>query len=239
MAASPPRSTIDEAIEKRFFRFADLSEYTPRQRLTIKAADRAFYGLIATIGPSIRWELHGGEHLERLYRGGKLPIVSFWHNRVFYKMWFLRRRGLVAMTSRSFDGEYIARFIQRFGNGAARGSSSRGGGRALIAMDSALRAGFDVGLTVDGPRGPVYEAKPGAAMLARRSGHAILPMHAACSSFWEAASWDRFQIPHPFSRVVVAVAEPIFVPPDADDRGVEQARQALQTALDEMRARYG
>ena len=142
------------------------------------------------------------------------------------------------MTSRSFDGEYIARCIQRFGCGAARGSSTRGGGRALIAMDAALRAGFDTAFTVDGPRGPVYETKPGPVLLARRSGHPVVPFHAAGSSFWEVRSWDRFQIPRPSSRALITIGEPIFVPRDADDEGMESARTALQSALDELRERY-
>jgi lysophospholipid acyltransferase (LPLAT)-like uncharacterized protein len=236
--AAPPGVAPPPHLRKRFFEFGDLDRYTARERALILAADRTFYTLIAGIGPTVRWEFRGGEHLERIYRGGHQAIFAFWHNRVFYKAWFWRRRRIVVMTSQSFDGEYIARFIQRFGYGAARGSSSRGGGRALVAMDSALKAGFDVAFTVDGPRGPVYEAKPGPALLARRSGQPIVPVHAACTAYWTVKSWDRFQIPKPFSRVVVSVAEPIFVPAGADDGAVAAARDELQAALEGLRARY-
>jgi lysophospholipid acyltransferase (LPLAT)-like uncharacterized protein len=236
---APPRpARVDAAVLDEVFRFGDLSEYTAKQRGVIRAADRAFHSLIASVGPTLRWELRGGEHLERLYGAGRLAIWNFWHNQIFYATWFWRRRGIVVMTSRSFDGEYIARFIQRFGYGASRGSSTRGGSRALISQIRAMRAGFDAAFTIDGPKGPRYVAKPGPALLARKTGHAIVPVHHAGSSFWELSSWDRFRIPRPFSRGLVVVAEPIFVPADADDAGVEAARGELQAALDELRERY-
>lgn len=236
--APPAPREVPDKIRRDLFGFRDLGEYTPKQRRLIHAADRTFFALISTICPTMRWEFHGGEHLEPLYREGRRAIYSFWHNRIFCCTWFWRRRGIVVMTSQSFDGEYIARFIQRFGYGAARGSSTRGGVRALIAQIRGVEAGFDAAFTVDGPKGPIYEAKPGPAMLARKTGAAIVPMHAAASSYWEISSWDRFQIPRPFSRGVVAVGEPIFVAPDAGDDGLEAARLDLQRALDGLRAKY-
>jgi lysophospholipid acyltransferase (LPLAT)-like uncharacterized protein len=236
--APPAPARVDPAVEAEAFRFADLDGLTAKQRLTVRAADRAFYGLISAVGPTMRWELRGGEHLERLYGSGKLAIWNFWHNQIFYATWFWRRRGIVVMTSRSFDGEYIARFIQRFGYGASRGSSTRGGSRALISHIRAMRAGFDAAFTIDGPKGPVFEAKPGPALLARKTGHAIVPVHHAGSSYWELASWDRFRIPKPFSRGLVVVGEPFFVPADAGDAEVEAARARLQTSLDELRRKY-
>lgn len=228
---------VDAAVRDELFRFADLSEYSPKQRTIVRAADRAFHALIGSIGPTIRWEIRGAEHLDRLYRTGHLAIWNFWHNQIFYATWFWRHRGIVVMTSRSFDGEYIARFIQRYGYGAARGSSTRGGSRALISQIRAMRAGFDAAFTLDGPKGPVYVAKPGPAALARKTGHAIVPLHHAGSSYLELGSWDRFRIPRPFSRGLVEVAEPFFVPADADDAALEAARAHLQSVLDDLRAR--
>ena len=232
----PPARPSPEAAE--YFRLADLGAYTVRERLAIRAADLAFYLLIAAIGPTVRWEFEGGEHLSRLYRAGRHAIYVFWHNRIFFSTWFWRGRKIVVMTSQSFDGEYIARFIQRFGYGAARGSSTRGGVRAFLGLERALRAGYDAAFTVDGPKGPLYEAKSGPIVLARRTGHAIVPMHTSSSGFFEIPSWDRFRIPRPFSRARVVVAEPIFVPEDATDAELERARETLQGVLDDMRARY-
>jgi lysophospholipid acyltransferase (LPLAT)-like uncharacterized protein len=233
-----PPTDPDPSVLAEVFRFADLGEYTAKQRAIIRAADRGFYGLISTVAPTLKWEFVGSEHLDRLYRSGKHAIWSFWHCQIFYATWFWRRRGIVVMTSRSFDGEYIARFIQRFGYGASRGSSTRGGSRALISQIRAMRAGYDAAFTVDGPKGPAYVAKPGPAMLARKTGHAIVPLYQSGSSYWELASWDRFQIPKPFSRCLVAAGEPIFVPPDADDAAIEAARAALQTSLEDMGRMY-
>jgi lysophospholipid acyltransferase (LPLAT)-like uncharacterized protein len=222
-------------VQRKYFAFAPLDAYSARQRTLIKLADRSFYGLISAIGPTMTWSFDGGEHLDRLYRSGRHAIFAFWHNVIFYNTWFWRDRGIVVMTSQSFDGEYIARFIQRFGYGAARGSSSRGGVRALLGLDAALRAGYDAAFTVDGPRGPRHEAKPGPILLAKRSGHGIVPTHVTCSAYWELGSWDRFQIPKPFARAHVRVTEPIFVPADAGEARMDTARLELQKALDELR----
>jgi lysophospholipid acyltransferase (LPLAT)-like uncharacterized protein len=138
------------------------------------------------------------------------------------------------MSSRSRDGEYIARFIQRFGYGAARGSSSRGAGRALAEMVECMENGIDVAFTIDGPRGPVYVAKEGAVILARHTGQAILPFHIAMERYIAAPSWDRLQIPLPFTRAVMLIGEPIQV--SRDDQEVEiKAKQALlQSTLDRL-----
>jgi len=216
------------------YAFADLSRYSLRQRCTIRLADVLFYVLIALIGRTVRWTVVGGEHLAALDRGKQPFVGAFWHNRVFLATWFFRRRGIVVMTSQSFDGEYIARFIQRFGYGAARGSATRGGRRALVLMRACLRIGISTAFTIDGPRGPVYEAKDGAVRLARALRVPVLPMSVSCERFWEVRSWDRFQIPRPFTRAVVLLAPAIRVRDDAD---VATGQAALQTALDDLRAR--
>ncbi len=137
------------------------------------------------------------------------------------------------MSSRSFDSEYIARFIQRFGYGAARGSSTRGGKAALIQMIRAVRSGKSAAFTVDGPRGPIYEAKPGAVLLAAKANAALLPFSISLNRYWQLPSWDKIQIPKPFARAVVVLGEPIKVEDDATTH--EDKQQELQRALDELR----
>ncbi|MCA1593113.1 MAG: DUF374 domain-containing protein [Acidobacteria bacterium] len=107
------RGAADKRVG-RAYAFADLADYTPKQRFLIRAADLAFYVLIGVIGRTVRWKVEGWEHWEEATRGGSLPIYTFWHDRVFLATYFWRRRRIVVMTSRSFDGEYIARFIQRY-----------------------------------------------------------------------------------------------------------------------------
>ncbi len=219
---------------ERAYTFADLSDYSFKDRLLIRVADAAFFLLIKLIGRTVRWQVEGWENLEAATREGQIPIYTFWHNRVFLATHFWQRRRIVVMTSQSFDGEYIARFIQRFGYGAARGSSTRGGTGAIVEMVRLMRAGCPTAFTIDGPKGPRYAAKMGAVLLAKKTGHPILPFTITPVSFWEARSWDRFQVPKPFTRVRVDIAAPIFVPHDADEATLEAKRDWLQQALDEI-----
>jgi lysophospholipid acyltransferase (LPLAT)-like uncharacterized protein len=218
----------------RAYSFADLSTYSFKERLLIRVADAAFFLLIKLIGRTVRWQVEGWENLEAATREDQIPIYTFWHNRVFLATHFWQHRRIVVMTSQSFDGEYIARFIQRFGYGAARGSSTRGGTGAIVEMVRLMRAGCPTAFTIDGPKGPRYVAKMGAVLLAKKTGHPILPFTITPVKFWEARSWDRFQVPKPFTHVRVDIAPPIFVPHDADEATLEAKRDRLQQALDEI-----
>lgn len=235
-AARPARAAEEacDARARRAYAFADLAGYPPRKRLLIRAADLAFYVLISLIGRTVRFRVEGAEHLEEAMRGGALPIYTTWHDGVFLSTYFFRRRRIVVMTSRSFDGEYIARFIQRFGYGAARGSSSRGGVGALVEMARLVRQGCPAGFMIDGPRGPRHVAKMGAVLLAKKTGQPVLPFAVNAARHYAAPSWDRFQLPLPFTRAAVRIAPPIHVPPDADEEMLEEKRDELQRALDEV-----
>src|SRR5437868_7700778 len=118
----------------RAYSFAKLSSYSFKDRFLIRAADLAFFLLIKLIGKTIKFEIDGWENWEAATRDNNIPIYTCWHNRVFLSTYFWQRRGIVVMTSRSFDGEHIGRFIQRFGYGAARGPPSRRATCALVGM---------------------------------------------------------------------------------------------------------
>lgn len=148
--------------------------------------------------------------------------------------YYFRGRGIVVMTSQNRDGEYIARVIQRFGYGAARGSSTHGSHGATVECLRAIKDGKDLGLTSDGPRGPRYVAKPGAAYLARKSGNPVVPFSVSVEKKWVMRSWDHFQIPRPFSRAVVLVGEPIYVDADAADEQIEAAEKRIQLSLEQL-----
>lgn len=229
------RARGGEKTQARADSFADLSAYTFKQRLLIRAADISFYVLINLIGRTTRFSVEGWEHWESATRDGRQPIYTFWHNRVFLATYFWRRRGIVVMTSRSFDGEYIARFIQRFGYGASRGSSSRGAVGALVEMVKLMRReGRPAGFTIDGPRGPRHVAKMGAVLLAKKTGAPVLPFSINAERYYAAPSWDAFQVPYPFTRARVVIAPPIHVPPDADEAELFAKRDELQRALDSL-----
>lgn len=189
------------------------------------------YPLIAAIGRTLRWSIDGYAHYEAIRREGQQPIFAFWHGRILPATYFWRRRSIVVMTSANFDGEWIAQIIERFGYGTARGSTSRGGRRALVQLRRDMRAGRPVAFTVDGPRGPARSAQPGAVWLAGLTGNPILPFHIEVDRYWEARNWDRTQVPKPYARAAIAVGEPIPVPTDADDAALEAKRAALEQAL--------
>jgi hypothetical protein len=221
-------------ILERAYSFANLSAYSAKERFLIRAADLGFFLLIKLIGRTIKFEVEGWENWEAASENERFPIYTFWHNRVFLSTYFWQQRGIVVMTSRSFDGEYIARFIQRFGYGAARGSSTRGGTGALVEMVRLMRAGRATAFTIDGPKGPRYVAKMGAVLLAKKSGCPILPFTITPVKYWHVNSWDKFQVPWPFTKARVVIAPPIHVPADADEALLEAKRDELQLALDEI-----
>lgn len=218
----------------KVFQFAPLSDYSLKQRLMIRLADAGFFLAIMLLGSTTRFEVIGNEHLSAIESSGKIPIYTFWHDRIFLGTYFWRRRGIVVLTSKSFDGEYIARFIQRFGYGAIRGSSSRGGSRALVEMIKAMRNGLPMAFTLDGPRGPKYEAKLGPVALAKKTGNPILPFIIEPKNFWQTKSWDKMHVPKPFTNAAVFIGEPIYVDANADDTQIEKKLAELQVSLDRL-----
>lgn len=221
-------------IAQEVYKPAPLSAYSLKQRALIHLADWAFSALITLTGKTLRYETENWENFETAHSNGKIPIYVFWHNRIFAGTYFFRNRGTVVITSQSFDGEYIARFIRRFGYGAVRGSSTRGGVSALVELIRVMRAGLPAAFSIDGPKGPKYVAKAGACVLAKKTGNPMMPFVVETENYWEIKSWDRLQIPKPFSRVRVFIGEPIYVSKDADEAEIENKRLELQKSLDEL-----
>jgi hypothetical protein len=204
---------------------------TRRQRAKAALIAAAGYPLIAALGRTLRWRVEGREHLEAVERAGRPPVLAFWHGRILPATWFFRGRGIVVITSENFDGEWIARIIERFGYGTARGSTTRGGRRALLQLRRDMAAGKPAGFTLDGPRGPARQAQAGAVWLAGATGNPLLPFHIEARRHWTARSWDRTQVPKPFSTMALAIGAPIHVPSDADAETIERKRSELEEAL--------
>lgn len=204
-----------------------------RQRFALAFISFAGAGLIRLIGPTLRFEVI-------CEAGGPPPadpllvpaVYAFWHRCVIAATWFFRGRDIAVMTSQSYDGEMIARVIERFGFRAVRGSSSRGGVAALLGMRDEVEAGRVAAFTIDGPRGPVYVAKPGPVLLARKTGRPLVLFHIALARCWTLNSWDRFMVPRPFSRAVLVVGRVMRVN-DGDDEAARHAE--MQAALDRVR----
>ncbi len=192
------------------------------------------YPLMAGLGRTWRWQVSGAGHLDAVQASGRQPIFALWHGRILPSVVYFRDRGIVAITSENFDGEWIARIMRRFGYAAARGSSSRGGSRALIQLRRDMAAGRPAAFTVDGPRGPARHAQAGAVWLAKATGHPVVPFHIEADRRWELPSWDRGQVPRPWSRVALAIGAPLEVPAVAGEAGIEAARSELERRLVEL-----
>jgi lysophospholipid acyltransferase (LPLAT)-like uncharacterized protein len=207
-----------------------------RKRTEVAAIAAVGAPLIGALGRTLRWRTKGVEQLAAIEAAGQQPIYALWHGRILPAICFLRDRGIVAITSENYDGEWIARIMRRFGYGASRGSTSRGAGRALRQLLRDVRH-RPAAFTVDGPRGPARVAQPGAVWLAKATGNPVLPFHIEAARHWELRSWDRGQVPRPFSRVAIVFGAPFYVPRDTDDEGLEQARCQLEQALAECERR--
>jgi lysophospholipid acyltransferase (LPLAT)-like uncharacterized protein len=141
------------------------------------------------------------------------------------------RHGVTVLTSPSKDGEILSQLVGAFGMGSVRGSSSRRGSRALLELVKLIRAGGDIAITPDGPRGPRYSLGPGVILLAQTTGASIVPAHASFSRCFRMKTWDGFIIPLPFSTISVTVAEEINIPKDLTEEEFEQARKNLEETL--------
>jgi lysophospholipid acyltransferase (LPLAT)-like uncharacterized protein len=190
----------------------------------------AAYPLLAILCLTYRWKVTGAEHYQAVVDGGKQPILALWHGRILPGLHYFRNRGIVVITSQNFDGEWIARILHKFGFGTARGSSSRGGARALVQLRRDLAVGRPAAFTVDGPRGPARVVQPGAVFLAGATGQPILPYHIESDRHWTLNSWDRTQIPKPFASVALVIGAPILVE-DTQQETLDLRRADLAGAL--------
>ncbi len=179
-----------------------------------------------------RWTVENQNIASSMVIEGKPFIACFWHGRMLMipNAWIYKAPVRI-LISHHRDGVFISRALKHLGVGTIAGSSSRGGGSALIGMVRALKRGEYIGITPDGPRGPRMRVAPGAISAAKLSGAALLPITFAASHCRIFFSWDRFVLPFPFTRGVVRIGHPIEVPHDADESLIEQIRQNLEQVL--------
>jgi len=188
--------------------------------------------LIHAIVGSCRIQVHGLDAVEAIRGKGEPRIVLFWHRHIFALIHHFRGSGARPLISHSRDGDLVARVAREFGLDPIRGSSSRGGAAAFLAMLRSLRTpGTEILITADGPRGPARCMKPGTFELARRTGAWLIPVS------WYARpvhifrrSWDRFLLPLPGSRIHLAYGTPIA--PDTLDDG--DAEETLRREMDRL-----
>ena len=209
--------------------------FSPGQRVALWIVPRLTAAILTLLGATLRFETIAEE--------GAVPatppargIFCFWHRCTFPAGYYFRAFRCSILISQSFDGELIARTLQRLGYATVRGSSSRGGAAGLIALREVLERGDPVVFTADGPRGPIYQTKPGPIKLAAMTGQPIGSFYLLPERVWTMRSWDRFLIPKPFSRVIVSWSRTVAAPaPDADAAALEAKRAELNAALERAR----
>jgi lysophospholipid acyltransferase (LPLAT)-like uncharacterized protein len=182
------------------------------------------------------WKVRIIGDCERSVIEGHVPFIyAFFHSRLLVPTFTHRRRGVAIMVSRHGDGEMIHGVLTTLGFRSIRGSSTRGGAKALLEMKD-LPPDVPLAITPDGPRGPAEAVQPGAAWLASRTGRVLLPGDYACNSLWRLRSWDRFMIPKPFSTIHIVFGEPMHVSPDLTLEDVPAVSEELGRRIAAARA---
>ncbi|MFQ5511395.1 MAG: lysophospholipid acyltransferase family protein [Candidatus Krumholzibacteriia bacterium] len=212
--------------------FSAATEFRVKRRLRLGGYLGA--GLIRAWGSTWRIEFHGEHFREDACRHAPVHVYSFWHGRMLALSYSFREQGIQLLASEHRDGELMGQVVRSLGYGHVRGSSTRGGARAIRELVARLRAGYHLGLTVDGPVGPPYVFKPGPIEIAKLSGAPLIPITASTPNPWVLSSWDAFQMPRPFARVSVRFGRPIVVPPDADEETIEAKRREAEGALTDL-----
>ena len=200
------------------------SIYSTKQRITLAIIPHVAALLIRALGVTLRYE---DRTAPGIISGHLIPgptVFAFWHRSLLACAHRFRDLDIAILISRSFDGELIARTVELLGFTAIRGSSTRGGATGLRNMERAYREGHRCAITADGPKGPVFIAKPGTAQLAQLVGADVGTFYVLPERAWQLRSWDRFLIPKPFSRVVITW--PAHVP------ATEVTEATVQAALD-------
>ena len=174
------------------------------------------------------------ENLELVRKKGQKVLYAFWHGRMLILSFSHRRQRIHILISQHRDGEFMARTVQRLGFVPIRGSSTKGGAKAIFQMVSKIQDGYDIAITPDGPKGPRYKVQPGAIYIAGRSGLPIIPITSSAEKCWRLSSWDNFLIPKPFSKTVIILGEPIYVASDSTVSEINSKNFELENQLVEL-----
>jgi lysophospholipid acyltransferase (LPLAT)-like uncharacterized protein len=194
------------------------------------AAIRAGTPLLRALASTWRYRVRNRSALDAVRANEKPFIFSLWHGHLLPLIWFHRGQGIRILVSEHRDGEIIATVAESLGYGTIRGSTTRGGERALLSLIRVLEEGMEVAVTPDGPRGPAWRYQPGALVAAARARVPILPIAAYADRAWRLRSWDRFIVPKPFATITVAYANPVMVDANSPRAAATQA-DVLEAAM--------
>ena len=205
-----------------------------KERLLIFLISRLGALLILLLGASWRLRWVGRENVQAIRKKGQNIIYAFWHGHMLALCYSHRGQKVSIMVSEHRDGELIAQTVRLLGFIPVRGSTTRGGLRALFQMADRTASGSDAAITPDGPRGPRCRVQLGVITLAQRTGMPIIPVANGASLKKNLSSWDRYLIPLPFSRVVVLLGRSISVPRELSQEGLEQKRLEVERAMTDL-----
>lgn len=192
---------------------------------------RLAYFLVRLIGSTFRIKVLNYEPLEKL-EGGK--VLCGWHGRSMIASIFFRRCGFWVIISKSKDGDIQTHVFQNLGFKVIRGSTGRGGERALIESIRELRKGETMAITPDGPRGPSKVVQGGIMLMAKKAGAWLVPCGVSAKPRFLAKSWDRYMVPYPFAKCIMNFGQPMAVPADASDEEVEEIRLKLEAEISRL-----
>jgi len=196
----------------------------------------AFFGACAirAIGCTWRFRIITEEIVDDARTHSPHVIFAFWHGRMLPLSYRYRNKSIHVLASSHRDGELMGQTIRQLGFGHVRGSSTRGGAKAIRELVAKLEEGYDLGITVDGPKGPRHEVKLGPLEIAKLSGAPVVPAAVSSKSHWVFPSWDAFEVPRPFTTVYVRFGRPVRVSPNAEPEDLEKGRIELETILREI-----
>jgi len=210
---------------------------SPARRLYYFLGLPVLRGVIRLLVSSYRIEtVIGAQHIEPFIKDGTVCAPCYWHQHhvvasTLIRSWVERGFKACFLVSGSVDGEVPERIARAWGAEVIRGSANQSGALALRDMQRMMKNGYSIVTTADGPRGPKYEFKLGAVLMARIAGVPIIPIACAAERAWYLNRWDDFMVPKPFSRIVLAIGEPCPIPADVPLDKLEPHRLAVQEAV--------
>ncbi len=243
--ASQPAGQRDYAPSQRAKFYRPSGRATGSTRRMSRGRRIWYFFIIGLTRALLRWfwwscrveKVLGEEHLDALRQQGQPAIICYWHQMQIFCSWLMFRqinKGMKVgfLISPSVTGEVPAAIARGQGARVLRGSSTRSGGQALRDMyQMVVKERVSPVTTADGPKGPLHEFKPGAVLLARMTGAPIVPIAYAAERYWNWGSWDAFIVPRPFTRIVIAVGEPVAVPKQLSVQDMEPLQRSMEAQL--------
>ncbi|MBD5165651.1 lysophospholipid acyltransferase family protein [Helicobacter sp.] len=205
-----------------------------KRKILIQLLPPIFAFMIKILPYFVRFEFRVSSEVLDKIAEKQVFIVAFWHGELLLQSLicnkFLNRHQKVSvLISQHFDGELIARVIRYFGIDSLRGSSSKGGAKALLEAIKKIKQNEYIIITPDGPSGPYHSVADGIVLLAQKSKVPIVISRVLYQNFWEFKSWDRFRIPKPFSKVICVIKEPLNI----ESLELEEAKNLIQSKMEE------